>query len=243
MKTTEFTHLEIMNRMSAEDNQGIRMQNEIFEVRFAEAGGIISFGVEKPIGEDAYYQHASDLPGKHMFMLFAVNTEELQSTRKRMNHEKNEISDSRMIDRFEQLHCARLANLYWLMCQFENDDLKEMLCEMSKEEFESCFPGILSNPLFTNIQNDKEEILYTLGECGFHGLIAEIEYPEMLEFTFRTVTDDDFTDESEYSSCSINPNKSRLGYIYAESKEELLAKMELQSVEMVKYWIAEAKSK
>lgn len=243
METKELTHLEIMDRMSREDNQGIRMTEKILDVSVIEPGAIVSFGIEKHLGGDAYLQLNTGIPSKYMFALFAVDKSELDATRKKIMHERKENSSDRMIDRFEQLHCAQIRNLFWLMCQYENNDLKEMLCEMDALEFDQCFPGVLKNPYTANIQHDSDEILNRLSDCGYNGLLAEVEYPEMCDFTYRTVSDDDFTDDADYSSCSINGNVTRYAYVYAESKEELLAKMELQSVEMVKYWIAQDKNK
>lgn len=242
-KTKELTHLEIMDRMTIDDNQGIRMQNKVYDVNFIQEGAIVSMGIERATGDDAFHQHCTGRPGKYMFALFAIDRAELESTRKKIMHERKEDSSERMIDRFEQLHCAQIRNLFWLMCQYENNDLKEMLCEMDALEFDQCFPGVLKNPYTANIQHDSDEILNRLSDCGYNGLLAEVEYPEMCDFTYRTVSEDDSTDETDYKSCSIHGNVTHYGYVYAESKEELLAKMELQSVEMVKYWIAQDKTK
>lgn len=241
MKTNELTHLEIMNQMTIEDNKGISLTTSLTNAVHVDGGTIISFGVERNIGEDAYKQKTTGLPGKYILCAFAIDREQLELTRKKMNHEKSENSPKAMAERFEQLPCVKISKLYWLMCQYENNELKEMLCEMDQLEFNQCFPGVLSNPYTSRIQHDEDEIINTLSDCGFTGLFAQVEYPEMSDFQFRESEEDALLNDTNYRSCTICSNVVRYGYVYAETKEDLLKKIESQSVEMTKYWIAEFK--
>jgi len=234
MSKKEISYLSVMDKMITDDNKGIRMSSTLCSVEKVKQGSVIGFGVENPVGDDANAQLLG-LPGENMLMCFSIDRAEFSKTKRNMGIEQSENSVSSMVDRFEQCHCAQIRNLYWIMCQHENDDLKEMLCEMDEKEFEQCFPGVLSNLYSANIQDDKDEIIFTLYNSGYSGLLAEVEYPQMEDFTFG--------EDGDYISCSINGCYIRYGYVYAETKEELLQKIELQAEEMVKYWIEEFKSK
>jgi hypothetical protein len=234
MSKEKISYLSVMDKMITDDNKGIRMSSTLCSVEKVKQGSVIGFGVENPVGDDANAQLLG-LPGENMLMCFAIDRSEFDKIKRNIGIEQSENTVSRMYDRFEQCHCAEIRNLYWLMCQSENDDLKEMLCEMDPKEFEQCFPGVLSNHYSANIQDDKDEIIFTLFNAGYSGLLAEVEYPQMEDFTFG--------EDGDYKSCSINGCYTRYGYVYAETKEELLQKIELQVEEMVKYWIEEFKSK
>ena len=205
MSQKEISELSVMDRMLQENNTGISMWS------------------------------TEQLTNKDRAICIVVIGEEFRKTKFKINHENTENTTSRMIDRFEQCHCAQIRNLYWMMCQYENDDLKEMLCEMGKEDFEKCFPGVLSSPYNVHIQDDKDEIICSLSDAGFSGFIAEIEYPRMEAF--------EFGEDGDYKSCTINGSYMQYGYVYADSKEELLSKIEVQSEEMVEYWIEEHQNK
>ena len=77
------TALSVMDRMTKDDNQGIRMSKTMTDVKDVAQGSIISFGVEKAIGKDALSQ-IYGLPGEYMFFCMAVNRSELEKTREKM---------------------------------------------------------------------------------------------------------------------------------------------------------------
>ena len=234
MEKQKISPFQVMDQMTNDNNQGIRMSDNLQDVNVVPQGVTLTFGVEASVGADAKMQLMTGATGENMLFCMVVNRNEMANTEKKIMLINSQNTPEAMEERFEQLHCAQIRNLYWLMCQYENNDLKGMLCEMEEEDFESCFPGILSNPYSANIQHDKDEILCTLFNKNFRGLLAEIEYPQMQDFDFKH---EDDKLKGVYHSCSINGNYLKYGYVYAESKEELLTKMETQAEQMVKYWI------
>lgn len=79
----EPTSLSVMDRMTKADNQGIRMSKTITDVKDVTQGSIISFGVEKAIGNDALSQ-IYGMPGEYIIFCMAVNRSELEKTREKM---------------------------------------------------------------------------------------------------------------------------------------------------------------
>lgn len=234
MEKQKISPFQVMDQMTNDNNQGIRMSDNLQGVNIVPQGATLTFGVEESIFADAKMQLMTGATGENMLFCMVVNRKEMEKTEEKLLLIQEQNTPTEMLERFEQLNCAQIRNLFWLMCQHENNDLKEMLCEMEKEDFDSCFPGILSNPYSANIQHDKDEILSTLFDKNFRGLLAEIEYPQMQDFDFKH---EDDKVKGVYHSCSINGNYTKYGYVYAESKEELLTKMEAQAEQMVKYWI------
>lgn len=234
MEKQKISPFQVMDQMTNDNNKAIMMSDNLQDVRFCSQGAILSFGVELSIGSDAKLQLMTGATGENMLFCMVVNRTEMKKTQEKLLliHEQN--TPTQMEERFDQLSCAQIKNLYWLMCQYENNDLKELLCEMEKEDFESCFPGVLSNPYLANIQEDEDEILSILFNLNFRGFLAQVVYPKQEKFIFKN---DDDKVKGHYHSSRINNIYSRYGYIYAESKEELLTKMEAQAEQMVKYWI------
>jgi len=143
------------------------------------------------------------------------------------------LNYSKVMDRIDQCHCANIEKIYWIVASFENSDLKEILCEMSEKEFDKCFPGILTSKSHYLCRNDQDEIMQVLSDYNFHGLFAVIHHPEHNHFTFK---------DDKFQSCSISMGICRVGYVYAETLDELLTKIEDQSEEMFQGWIEEFKS-
>lgn len=79
----EPTSLSVMDRMTKDDNQGIRMSSTVTGVKEVPQGSIISFGVENQIGKDALAQVCGH-PGEYMIFCMAVNKAELEKTREKM---------------------------------------------------------------------------------------------------------------------------------------------------------------
>jgi len=79
----EPTALSVMDRMTKDDNQGIKMSKTITDVKDVAQGSIISFGVERNIGKDALSK-IYGMPGEYMIVCMAVNKKELENTREKM---------------------------------------------------------------------------------------------------------------------------------------------------------------
>lgn len=79
----EPTSLSVMDRMTKDDNQGIRMSSIVTGVKEVPQGSIISFGVENQIGKDALAQICGK-SGEYMIFCMAVNKAELEKTREKM---------------------------------------------------------------------------------------------------------------------------------------------------------------
>jgi hypothetical protein len=77
----EVSYLSVMDRMVDEDNQGIRMTSNICDIKNVTQGTIIGFGIEKAVGDDAMIQYTAGLPGEYMFMCFAINRKEFNTTK------------------------------------------------------------------------------------------------------------------------------------------------------------------
>jgi len=86
MKKEEISTLSILDKMSKDDNKGIRMSTTITSVSNVSQGAIIGFGVENFIGDDVKV-HLAGLPGEYMVFCMAVSRKELEKTRQIMQDE------------------------------------------------------------------------------------------------------------------------------------------------------------
>ena len=87
MPKEEISHLAVMDRMVKDDNQGISLSTTLVSVSEVEQGSVIGFGVVPKYGDDAKVQIDIGIPGKYMFLCFAVDRTEFYKTLEGMQKE------------------------------------------------------------------------------------------------------------------------------------------------------------
>jgi hypothetical protein len=96
MPETEISHLSVMDRMVKDNNQGISLSTTLVSVTEVKQGSVIGFGVVSKYGDDAKVQIDIGVPGKYMFMCFAIDITEFYKTLEYMQKELNsETLDSK----------------------------------------------------------------------------------------------------------------------------------------------------
>lgn len=137
-------------------------------------------------------------------------------------------------DRFDQFNSARVEQLMWIATCSEGRELEDFLAEMNDDDLKEVFPEMVENPNF-DLYRDDQEMIQLLIDYSKYGFIAKVLYPTHNDFVFD--------ENGKVVACSVNFGRSRIGYVYAETPEELLNKIEKQSDEMLARFIQDFKKK
>lgn len=127
--------------------------------------------------------------------------------------------------------------LFWLAGTKTSDhDLQSELEIMTHEEFLQCFPEkcTLSEFEFDNYK-DEGNLADYLKEREIYGFFASVNYPQCFNISLG--------DDGTPKSWEVTGSLSRVEYVYAETIEELLTKIEATSVLIMNAFIEEEKER
>lgn len=140
------------------------------------------------------------------------------------------MNNSELIERFDKLNAARVDKLFFIAMMIDNRDLEGLLQDIEDESWKEIFPEIFENPHFEEYKQDNE-LIQLLMEYSKYGFIAEVHHPKCYNFVYDI--------DDKVIGFSIQPGISMSGYVYAETREELLAAIEAQSEKFHEYYIAQ----
>jgi len=135
------------------------------------------------------------------------------------------------VERFEQAHAAKIVSLFWIAGSLEESGLKEMLDEVSNDDFERMFPDVYNGGISAEY-HAGEELLQGLIDYNKFGFIAEVNFPKCDEFRFEN---------NRPVSWSVHDGVCSVKHVYAETTEELLQEIELQGERHFQYCIRKHK--
>lgn len=129
------------------------------------------------------------------------------------------MSNLQAVKFFDQkVHASYIKQMYWIAGSMENGDFVEFISEMPQKELQKLFPKALNEDVFIDDLDTRIEFLINYNKFGF---IAEIHHPEHHDFRFD--------EKGEVKSSSINMGSCRISYAYAETTDELLTAILLNS--------------
>ena len=135
-------------------------------------------------------------------------------------------------ERFQDAQAATINKLFWIAGSVENSDLRYLLEEIDEDEFKELFPAL------QNMDSDDgygyETIVDALTEKGYYGLVAEVFIPQVRDFTYGP--------DGEPKSWGVHRGICSLGYVYAETTDELMVKIEELSEKMFAKCVAKDKA-
>lgn len=134
--------------------------------------------------------------------------------------------------RFQDAYGANIDKLFWIAGSAENTRLENFLLEIPDDELVELFPKLKGIKFGSRGNENLVDMLLNMDASG---LIAEILIPEASNFSYNT--------DGEPKSWSIQRNISRIGYVYAESLEELMTKIEGLAEKVFDEYVAEDKIK
>lgn len=137
-------------------------------------------------------------------------------------------------DRFDQFNNARIDQLMWIATCTEGRELEDFLEAMNDDDFKQVFPEIAENPDLFSYREDQEMIQLLL-DYSKYGFIARVLYPSHSDFVFDQ--------NDKVVDCSVHFGRCRIGYVYAETPEDLINQIEKQSDSMFDQYIEDFKKK
>lgn len=142
------------------------------------------------------------------------------------------MNNSELLERFDQLNSARVNKLFFVAMMIENSDLEDFLQNIEDTSWKELFPEIFENPNFEDYRQDKE-LVQMIIEYSKYGFIAEVYHPKCCNFVFG--------EDEKIIGFSILLGIYQIGYVYAESREELLAAIEAQTEKFQEYYMSQEK--
>ena len=131
------------------------------------------------------------------------------------------MKNCKVLDRIEQTHGAKINRLVWIAASRENRILSDILEDMADSDgLHEVFPEISENEVFHDYAFDHFEMMVEYQKLGF---LAEVFFPLLNSFEFNE--DGHPTSYSYSDACGV------LRYVYAETTDELLSKIEQLSEE------------
>lgn len=123
------------------------------------------------------------------------------------------ISNSEILEKVVQSG-AYIQKMFFIPMCADSGELREFLEDMDCNE--SLFPKISEKEWEEHHKTNELPLL--LINYGFMGWILEIAVPHRSNFRFR--------DDGVYTSCSVHPGYRRHEYVYCETFEEIVTKIE-----------------
>lgn len=134
----------------------------------------------------------------------------------------------------EEVSSSFINKMFWIAASFNSQDLKELLSDISDKGWEQCLPDVFKSKYFSEYIDDGD-FLELLADFGKFGFIAEIHHPVHYNFIFDK--------NGNFQSCSSNDGVYRTSYVYAETVEELVEKIKINSERIFQDFIAEDKKR
>ncbi|MDI9872721.1 MULTISPECIES: hypothetical protein [Flectobacillus] len=138
------------------------------------------------------------------------------------------------VERFDQARGAKINRLFWIAGSLENSDLKDLLNDdMEEYDFEICFPEVFNSEYF-NDYKDNDELIQALVDFRKFGLLAEIFVPEADCFRYEN---------NKPVSWSTHQGIYRVKYVYEETLDKLMLKIEKTAAMVFREYIEADKKK
>jgi hypothetical protein len=137
-----------------------------------------------------------------------------------MIHNKN-------LERFEQMNGTYIEKLYWIAGSIDNSSLKELLDDFSFDDFKKIFSGLTKSEYNDYWKNNELSQLFI--DYDKLGLFAKIHIPICDKFKYNN--------DNNPVSWSVNNGHCRIEYVYAETLEELINKIEKISEKLFQKFI------
>lgn len=120
-----------------------------------------------------------------------------------------------MYNRIKQMH-GKIERLFWLPAQLDSEEFFNLICDLSEDEIEAVFPN---HYMKFDDYDDSYEFL-TDNQLELTGFIAEVMIPNYSNFYFS---------EGKPVSWSVMHDELIVQYVYAETLDDLLNKVEFVS--------------
>lgn len=123
------------------------------------------------------------------------------------------------LERFGQTHCSTIDKLIWIAGALESEQLHDLLENLDWKVWEQLFPKTLTRKEWKKAVK-ANELVHALIHFRRLGLVAEIHCPQLSKFRFE---------EGKPKAWQVNRGISSIYYVYAETLEDLLTKIEERS--------------
>lgn len=133
---------------------------------------------------------------------------------------------------------AHVERLFFLPLHYESSSFTEFLeDDLDDDDIQEIFPEIDSDEIeeYRDMQ-ELRNLFYNHGKCGF---FADVRFPERSDFRFN----ERCANPEDYSSCSVNHGIQSVRYLYSETIEDLVVKIEATAKEIVIEQIKRFKAK
>lgn len=142
------------------------------------------------------------------------------------------MTNKEAFKRFDEAQGAVIDKLIWIAgASNRTSEIKEFLEDMRAKDIEQCFPEVYADEYFNDYFNENG--LYQLiWQYEKFGLLAEVHVPEP-----RNIRFDKSGKPTSWSTGGI----STMVYVYAETLEELMQKIEVAVNDEFQYQVKKAK--
>ena len=119
-----------------------------------------------------------------------------------------------------ETHSANINKLFHIGMQLSSWEIKDFLEEISEEQYVDM---LSDNGKFDYIEGylNDGEIIQMFLDHGLYGYVAELYLPCHSDFSFH--------EDGSFSGCSVHSSDCIIEYVYAETIEELLNKVMIES--------------
>lgn len=138
-----------------------------------------------------------------------------------------------VFDTIEQARGTVVSSIFYIATQIESKQLMDLLIEMEKDDFVQLFPEIKKSNIFEVDQLTEDDITEFLFDYNKLGFLAITNHPIHSNFTFKQ--------DGEFESCSYSRGASYESYVYAETIDELLEKIEAKAEQWYNYDLSKHK--
>lgn len=136
------------------------------------------------------------------------------------------MKNNEAIERFEQANSAQIDKLFWIAASIESHELASFLQDLERSNWKECFPDVFEANDFEQYYVDAEfaEFLTDNDKLGF---IAEVTFPKSYNFKYEG---------EKLTGWSSNGGTRMVKYVYAETTDELVEKIEKLGEEVFEYY-------
>jgi hypothetical protein len=145
------------------------------------------------------------------------------------------MNNKQALEKFDgYLHGAFIDKLFWIAASWESSELKELMEELSERDWLKAMPELKECEYLTEAYEKRQmfEVIVNFQKFGF---LAEIHYPICHGFSFG--------ENGKPTSWSSNNGRCRIGYVYAETREELITKIQADADELFQEFINDDRKK
>lgn len=128
------------------------------------------------------------------------------------------------------MHSARIEQLFWLAGSMESSDLKDLIADMDDDDFQKCFPEIQ----LPYCEDDTTRRMELLSDANKYGLLAQVYVPEAYNFSY---------DGEGLKSWSLRLGICNIAYVYAETLADLLVGIEKATADIFQRYVEKDKRK